>query len=320
MSIKSIGTGDGSRVCRIGQGDWIAPPDGDLPTTPTWDTLRFEEFSLDVDTTVEDSKEVNPDREYRGTYPTRFDVKGGIKVPLIYQESDNLILDALHCSQFTTNVASIGSAFRFALYEETQELNWQDLYKRFVNTMVNRATFTFPSEGTAMLDLDLMGTHMLDDTAIITGATYPEQSYTRTPGTAEAISGVTWTGLPSGVDPIIESVTITIDHGLRRRPRWDSLYSTFFGRNRAKVDVSIKAYLDDLKLYRTVYDRATAALQFDYGLANDNKYRINMPRIEWVQPRTDPRRSGTDTTITLEGRANKTSTSSSFKITRLPAS
>lgn len=306
MSISTIANGDGSRICRLSQSGYIVPPDGALPTAPTWNTMRLDRFGLDIKQTVRDSEEMNPDRKFRGTYRTAIDVVGGLGGGLIYSEHDTLLLDGLHSSGWSSNQAVIGSVRRWALYEETMELGVTDLYKRFVNTLVNKMTLTFPSDGKAMIEQELVGTHLLTDDAEIADSVYAAQSYSALPGTVESIYNETQSGLPTGADPLIESVKITIDHNLERRAYWRSPYSLGFRRGRAKVDIEIKCYADTAKLYQAAVERSTLNFRFDWGGESGSRYQFYLANNEIVQVTTDERSSGKDSMITLLARAKLT--------------
>lgn len=307
----AIASGSGRRIAFVPEVTF-----GVTPETPTFQVLRAIGGGPRTNKTTGTSDELQIDGNIRDEFEMGQDVAGAYELEFSYGSFDPL-LEALMGGAWTANVLKNGTAPKSFTFEETLELGATDSFSRFVGCMMNSFSLSIAARAKITASLNLMGKSEALATAIIAGATYTAA------GTAPILTGsvdVAAMSFPGGGTPIVRSLSLELNTGLRTRPKVASKFSEEFGRGRFSVTGTAEIYFESNTLYQAVLDHGGGVLAFTIGRDANKKYTFDMPKIIFGNGERRPGGNDDDVMVSLPFRAVYDATEDcTLKITRAVA-
>lgn len=258
---------------------WLVPESsyGVAPTTPTFANIPISKMSggLSMPAIVDDT--IRGDRQIADVRAGLISSKVTLNTKLRYGAYDS-ILEALLCGTWTTNVVTQGSTYR----SFTGERHFSDIsdkpYFRHLGLEWDKASFKV-SKGN-LIEVDFSGSAQteINDTAIITGATYG--SVPTTTGAFDAFTGTINEG--GSTIGIVSDFNFDIANNFEDRPVVGSRLQLRPGKLLFNVNGGMTVYFSNATLFDKFKSSTSSSLALTLTDPQGNALAISIPSIMYI--------------------------------------
>ncbi len=288
-----------------------------IPTTPTWQTMRYTQESFNRDKITKVSEEIRADGNVPNVTDVGFRVPGGFGFELSYGTLDPL-LESLLFSTWSSDVLKNGITPKSFAWEKTFETGGTDQYLRYTGMQMNEISLEMQAEEIIKGSATLMGRGHATDTAIITGATYSAAN-TNEPMACSGDVGSLSIGSLSPT-PTLLSASITITKNLGPRLAVANAGPVGIRSGRFIVTGSLEAYFESLGLYNACLNHDDLAIALTLGSVANEKYTISLPKTKLMNAVVQASGNDQDVMVNSEFQAiYDSSSSATISITRAVA-
>jgi len=270
----AFASGAGTRVAFVSETVF-----GETPENPDFQELRVTSSGLRTTKATGVSKELSGLRDVKDITLLGIDCAGDIPFELSHGSFDDFMSAALF-GAWQSDALKNGSERQSFTIEETLDLGGGvSSFHRFPGSMINKMSLSISSRETVNGSFGIMAVREEVEDDVITGATYAAANGEPVSTASANGAELAVTGFPA---PLVKSLSLDIDNGLRTRPVVGSLYSEEFGYGAFSVTGTMEAYFQTNALYKAVLAHGTGALSFVVGNAAGKKYRFTLPRLRFA--------------------------------------
>jgi hypothetical protein len=164
-------------------------------------------------------------------------------------------------------------------FEEMADMGASQAFWRYLGVSVSSLSLNFAARQSVKGTLNLMGQKEVQDTVIVTGATYTAAN-TKPVMCSHHVASLNVAGLTT--QPRIKTLSLQIANNLRVRDGVGDLYTGEFGVGQCDVTGTMEAYFASGELYQKVLDHGSAAISFTVGSTANEKYTFNLPKCVFL--------------------------------------
>lgn len=251
-----------------------------IPTTPSWQNLRFTSESLNYSKQLITSDEIRPDRNVPDAIDAGYSVGGDIGFELSYGTLDDLLQSALQ-STWTgspANTLKNGATPKSFAFEKTFETGATDNFFRYTGMQVNNLSLAITAREVITGSMSLIGRGHSKGVAIVSGATYAAANTKAVMSASSDVGSLSIAGVSPS--PVLMSANIQIENNLREQIAVGERAPVGIGAGRCVITGSLEAYFADQGLYGAFYDHDDVGLSLTIGSVTSEKYTINLPRTK----------------------------------------
>lgn len=257
---------------------------GTTPATPVFDPIRHTGTTLALSKNTIQSEEIRSDRMIADFRHGAYRVGGDISFELSYGSFDKL-LEAVLCGTWATDAPIAGTdqlkaaAVRryFTIERYFGDIQSADKpYHRF--TACEFSTMSLKISADAMITgtFSVVGSDMVTDTAIISGATY------NTAATTSPLDSFTGSLNENGSPiAVITEIQLNLDNGLDPRYVVGSKRSIQPSIGRSNVSGQITAFFENSTLLDKFINETESDIDFTLPDGAGNQYKFILPRIKY---------------------------------------
>ena len=254
---------------------------GITPATPALQKMRITGESLTQDIQTVTSDEIRPDAEIADLIQVGESASGDLNFELSFgPEFDTLFEHALR-GAFATNVLKGATAEKSLTLEKEFTPGGVSQYFRFSGCRVGGLSINLRSQQIATGSISLTGKGGATDTAIITGATYPEPN-TNEVMAASDVANITVGGTSGNI--FYTDLSFSLNNNLRAQNAIGQIPSAGIGYGRREITGNMTAYFENLDLYEEFVNGSISSLTFDVS-DGTNTYTFTFPRIKYTTGR-----------------------------------
>ncbi|MFA7279815.1 MAG: phage tail tube protein [Sterolibacterium sp.] len=252
---------------------------GTTPTTPAFQVLRRTGGQLATNKGTVRSDEINSFRDVVDEYQVSQDVAGSLDFELSDDALDTL-LQACLGGTWTSEVLKTGNTFRSFTFEERLYLGSTDYsYQRYRGCIVNTMELNIAARSALRGSMGIMGKDQVQDTAIISGATYVAANQDAIV-TADSVGSLSIIGMTA--TPVIKEISLSFNNNARIRDSVGSLFTQQFGVGQIDITGRIRAYFESNALMQAVLDHDFGEISFSAGVASGDKFTFEIPKAQFL--------------------------------------
>lgn len=250
---------------------------GTTPSTPVFQKLRHTSCSLALSKNSSQSNELRDDRQVSDLRHGAYQVGGDIGFELSATTFDDLV-EAVMCGTWTTNVLKAGTTRRSFTFERyfADIAGVDKPFHRFTGCEINTLALSVTPDARVTGSFGVLGQNMLTDTAIITGATYGNE--TTTDGLDSFTGTLTEGGSSIGV---ITEISLNIANGMETRHVVGSKQTARPGIGQSLVTGQITAHFENSTLLDKFINETETSIVFTLPDAAGNSLEFNLPRVKY---------------------------------------
>lgn len=251
---------------------------GTTPTSPTFQTLRYESSDIRITKTTDIPNEVRSDGNVASIVDVGRAVTGSIKGLLSYGTYDDLIAAALRGS-WSTDVLVNGTTHKAFTIEEFYEQGATDTYIRYRGCRINSWDLELTSRQSVKSNFGIMGIDSPTPTsAILSGATYTAATTTEVMNAGLNVSALAITGISNS--PKIQKMTMRFNSNIYQNDEVGAYAPYSHGLGRAEITGTISAYFENVDTYNAILSHTTVAIAFTLTDAAGNSYAVSIPKAK----------------------------------------
>ena len=262
-----------------------------MPTTPALAKVDFSNVDLGASIKTSRSNNVKGNRRLADVTITGFSVEGGYDFEMTYENSpgDELMLAAICCEQFTTDVAKDGEFYQ-PFYIERGHNDIKKYFKYF-GMAVNTWTMGYKDQSMVEGAYSFVGLKEEADSTPSVGATYTDATSNPVFSTVTNVSDIKIDGVASGKCEVKEW-DIEVNNNITGKTGVGVLGAC--ETNMHKIDISGKftAYFSDLVLYNKLLKGTPFSFEWTVKDANGKGYTFLLPKCKLESDKMDVK--GTD--------------------------
>lgn len=248
-----------------------------IPSSPSWQNLRFTSETIAYNKTAIVSNEIRPDRNVSDLINAGFGVGGDIGFELSYGTLDTLLESALQ-SAWSNDVIKNGGTPKSLAFERTVETGATDQFFRYSGCQVSSLALSITAREIITGTMALLGMGHSTATAALSGATYTAANDNPVMSASADVGSMTISGLSPS--PILMSATINIENNLREQIAVGSAGPIGIGSGRFVCTGTVEAYFEDLALYNVFKNHSDVGLSLTVGSVTNEKYTIALPKVK----------------------------------------
>lgn len=248
-----------------------------IPSSPSWQNLRFTSESLNYNKQTIQSEEIRPDRNVSDMIDAGFGVGGDIGFELSYGTLDTLLEGALF-STWSSDVLKNGLTAKPFSFEKTFETGATDRFLRFTGMQVGALSLQVNAREIVTGSMTLLGMGHSSASAALSGATYTAGNTKSVMAASTDVGSMSISGVSPS--PTLMSASFQIENNLRERLAIGSRGPIGIGYGRFVVTGSIEAYFEDLSLYSAFVDHDDVSISMTVGSVTSEKYTILLPKVK----------------------------------------
>lgn len=291
---------------------------GTTPSSPVFQTIRYETADIKADKQTEITNEVRADRNVGSIVKVGQSVAGPINGLLSYGTWD-VFFSQLLCSSWSTNVLKNGVAHAAMTIEQFYELGSTDAYIRFRGCRINTLDMMMETKKAVNVNWGVMGMDaQAPATAILSGATYTAATTTEVMNAALNVTALTFTGITNG--PKIQKLSLRINNNIYANDiiGQEATYSHGLGRH--EISGSFTALFENAETYKAILDHDDIAIATTIEDTAGNSYEIELPKVKLLNGAPTPVGNSRAVIIDVPFQAYYDSgISATIQITRTPA-
>jgi len=248
-----------------------------IPTTPSWQNLRFTSESLNYNKQTVVSDEILPNRNVSDLIFVGYGAGGDFGFELSYGTLDAL-LEGLMFSTWSTNRLKNGVTPKSFAFEKTYETGATDAYLRYTGMQVDSLSLDITARQIITGTATLLGMGHSTGMAAISGATYADGNTNAVMSASADVGSLSLSGISPS--PTLMSASIQVSNSLRERIAVSSRGPIGIGAGRCLVTGSFEAYFESLALYNAFVDHDEVAIALTIGSVTAEKYTITLPKTK----------------------------------------
>lgn len=283
---------------------------GTIPATPAFKALRHNSTTLNLTKNTFQSNEIRGDRMTANMRSGAQNIGGNIVGELSSGSYDDF-LEAALAGTWTTNVLKAGIVRR----SFTIERHFNDIGQFLRYKGVEIDTLALTADTTKIVDLTfgVMGQAMIEDTVIVTGATYPA-ALTSSP--MDALTGAVTEG--GTAIAVVTAVSFNLNNGMQpRQVIGGGGISLEPSIGRSTLTGQMTAYFESTVLMDKFINNTLSSLQFTCS-AGTSSYAFLLPNIKYTGGTVDVSGEGPVSIVMPFTALLDPATSTNLQITRVP--
>lgn len=292
---------------------------GTIPTSPTFQTMRYVSSSLRLAKQTDIPNEIRADRNVASIVDVGRMVQGDIQTLYSYS-TYHTWLEYLLCADWATDVLKNGTLAKAATIEEFFEQGATDTYIRLRGCRFNTLDLTLRPRQSMTAAWGLMGIGSpTPTTAILSGATYTDPTTTEVFNAGLNVAALDFTGITNA--PKIQELTLRINNNVYPVDVVGQYEPYAHGLGRFEVTGSMTALFENLDTYSAILDHDDVKIGFTLtdGAGNSEVWAVPVTKLTDGGP-TVPG-NGQSVTMQVPFQAKfDASSSASLTITRTTAS
>jgi hypothetical protein len=276
--------------------------------------IRFVSDTLTQETTVEQSKEIRPDRNNTDAIRTDITGAGDINFEFSAKTFDDFIEGAA-CNPWAANVILFGGNVlkSFAIERAAVDVN---VFDTFLGMRVNQWDLTVAPGTISTGKFTFIGKRQEAD--VTTGAGTPTAPTTTLVMNAiDNIEEIRVGDLLVDSTHIFTEISFSVNNNMRAQPAIGVLGAADVALGTCVVTGTLTAYLDGVELLNDYLNFAESALSFKAFDAVGNSYTFEFPRIKFTAGDDAVKGQNTDTLMTMNWSNLVDNLGVAFKVTRV---
>jgi hypothetical protein len=278
---------------------------GTTPSSPAFKLLRDSSVSGSPQRGAQRSPERLPNRQASHMVSGLASFPKTINLPFARDAGTDILLEALFCSAWGTDVLKVGSTKKPFTLEEKYEGGATDPYRRLAGCLCDSLRMSFPLAGTGdpgTLAFAIKAMTETTATAALGSSTYAAPTPDEDPVSSIDIIVNDLFGITT---PKIMSLDMTISNAMREQYAFGSANPFGIGLGQFTVNGQVQIYFGALADYSTFVTRQTGlSLDLTIGSVEDSMDLIQLNNVDvWNPDVSDPGPSGDNmVTLNFEGR------------------
>ena len=257
---------------------------GVTPATPVFKAIRHTGTTLALSKNTLQSEEIRSDRQIADFRHGAYQVGGDVNIELSYESFDDL-LEATLCGTWDTDAPLAGTDQLKAAATRrsfTMERHFSDIqaadkpYHRFTACEFSAMSLAIAADSMITGSFSVVGSDMVTDTVIITGATYPAAT-TTTP--LDSFTGELKEN--NTVIAVITEIALTLENGIDPRYVVGSKKSILPSIGRSNLSGTITAFFENSTLLDKFINETESSIEFTLPDSAGNSYTFKIPRIKY---------------------------------------
>lgn len=251
---------------------------GTIPTTPTFQTMRYVTSDVRINKQTDIPNEVRADRNVGSIVDVGRAVSGSINTLLSYGTFDNWLAALLH-SSWSTDVLKNGVTPNARTLEFFFEQGATDTYVRYRGVRFNTLDLTLRSRQSVQANWGIMGIGSPTPTStILSGATYTAATTTPVFNAGLNVASLALTGVTSS--PKMQALTMRLNNNIYQNDIVGQYEPYSHGLGRFEVTGTMTTYFENLDTYNAILDHSDVALAFTLEDAAGNSYAVSVPKVK----------------------------------------
>lgn len=253
---------------------------GEMPSSPTWDTLRLTGNTMTPNVSTETSAEVRESRMRGGGIITSIDYSGDLSAEFSAETFDKLLEAAFYGTWDTDTLAIGNERHTFSVVKAYKDI---DVYATFLGVHVSSFQLEIPEEGKITTTFSTMGLGYEDaDTDPTAAGTVNAQTATVPMGSATSVGDVLVDGQAQTGNACISAMSLTVDNTIQTQRCLGKQGPGALIATDAAISGSITMAWSQQawEHWKKMMTRESLGVSFPLSDAAGNEYLFELPQIE----------------------------------------